>query len=134
MLAVGAWLAERGLFPPQDRPWRVDITLDATMHSDARVFAASIDTRFRVTIQPNEWSFYFCHGGRTSHIRVTDMPRAEGPDEHNLASSTPMLTRVGRLVRQLEQRFGVLLLRTQASIATTLPGSEPMIRAWMMTL
>lgn len=133
-MAVAAWLSERGIFPPPGRPWRIDITLDATVHTPLRVFAETIDTRFHLTILPDEWAYYFSHAGRISRVRVTDVPRAELRDDHNLASATPPLNLTGTLVRQLEQRFAVFLQRHQAVVETTLPGSEPIIRAWVVTL
>lgn len=134
MLAVAAWLSERGIYPPHGKPWRIEIILDATTHSPMRVYAEAIDTRFQVTICSDEWSFYFCHVGRISRVRVTDLPRADIHDDHNLTSATPALKRIGTLLRQLEQRFGASLQRHNATIITTLPGSEPIIRAWVTSL
>lgn len=134
VVAVAAWLSERGIVPPAGQPWRVDICLDAIAHSAARVFAESIDTRFRLVIVPDEWAYYFCHAGRVSEVRVTDTARSPGRDEHNLVTSTPPLKKIGSLVRQLEQRFGATLSRSHAMIQTSLPGTEPIIRAWVMSL
>jgi hypothetical protein len=134
VLAVAAWLSERGIVPPAGHPWRVDICLDAIAHSAARVFAETIDTRFRLVILPEEWAYYFWHAGRVSEVRVTDTVRSPGRDEHSLTAITPPLKKVGTLVRQLEQRFGVSLSRSHAMIETSLPGSGPIIRAWVMSL
>lgn len=132
VLAVGAWLAERGIHPPSDKSWRVQVDIDNEVHN--RVFAETIDTRFQITIHPDHWGYCFSHAGRVSRVRVTDMPHVDGRDEHQLVGATPPLKRVGSLVRHVEQRYGVFLLRHQASIETTLPGSEPIIRAWVATL
>lgn len=133
-LAVGAWLAERGIPSPEGRAWRVDIALGTAAHPLSRVFAESIDTRFQITILPHEWSYYFAHGGRVSRVRVTDSPQPDGRDDYNLASATPALRNLGVLVRQLEQRFQIFLQRPHALIETTLPGAEPIVRAWLTTL
>lgn len=133
VLAVGAWLAERGIVPPQSRSWRIDIALDPMTHTPQRVFAESIDTRFAITILPDEWAYCFCHAGRISRVRIADMPRVDGRDDHQLALATPPLKRIGALVRSVEQRCGVFLQRHQATIETTLAGSEPIIRAWLTT-
>ena len=79
-------------------------------------------------------AFYFCHGGGVSVVRVTDCARSTGRDEHNLTAITPQLKKIGTLVRQLEQRFGATLSRSHAVIETSLAGSEPIIRAWVMAL
>jgi len=133
-LAIGAWLAERGLYPPHDRAWHVEITLDDTARTPMRVFAESIDTRFQLTIRPDEWGYYFSHRGRVSVVRVTDLPRAHLRDDHNLAGATPPLKRIGALLRDLEQRCQVFFQRHRASIETTIPGSEPIIRAWVASI
>jgi hypothetical protein len=132
ILAVGAWLAERGLHPPVDRAWRVRIDVDDSVH--ARVFAETIDTRFQITIHPEHWAYSFCHVGRVTRVCITDMPHVDGRDEHQLVGATPPLKRIGTLMRHVEQRYGIFLLRHQAAIETSLPGSEPIIRAWLMTL
>ena len=134
VVAVGAWLSERGIVPPGAHAWRIDICLDAIPHSAARVFAETIDTRLRLVLLPDQWSYYFCHAGRVSEVRVTDTARSAGRDEHNLATITPPLKSFGTLVRHLEQRFGTGLSRGNAAIETSLAGAEPMIRAWVMTL
>jgi hypothetical protein len=131
-LAVGAWLYERGI-PQPSVAWQIDITLDHGPRATPR-FAEAIDTRFQLFIRHDEWGIYFCHGGRVSRLRVTDLVRPELRDDHNLASSTPPLRRIGTLVRQLEIRYGVHLLRSTAEIATTVPETEPIVRAWLATL
>jgi hypothetical protein len=49
VLAVTAWLSDRGIFAPQDRPWGIQIALD---------------TRLQIMITANEWSYSFAHKGR----------------------------------------------------------------------
>jgi hypothetical protein len=131
-LAVGAWLYERGI-PQPPVAWQIDITLDHEPCT-TRPFAEAVDTRFRLFIRQDEWGIYFCHAGRVSRLRVTDLVRPELRDDHNLASSAPPLRRIGTLVRQLEIRYGVHLLRSTAEITTTVPETEPIVRAWLATL
>jgi hypothetical protein len=131
-LGVGAWLAERGIHAPDSMPWRVQIDIDAEQH--ARVFAETIDTRFQIMIHPDHWGYCFSHAGRVSRIRVADTQYVDGRDDHHLVGATPPLVRIGTLVRQVEQRYGVFLWRHHAHIETTLPGSEPIIRAWAASL
>lgn len=134
VVEIAAWLSERGIVPPAGQTWRVELCLDAIAHSAARVFAEAIDTRFRLVILPDEWAYYFSHAGRVTQVRVTDLARSAARDDHNLAGSTPPLQHIGTLVRQLEQRFGVSLSRSTAMIETSLPGTEPIMRAWVMRL
>jgi hypothetical protein len=133
-LAVGAWLYDRGIHQPQRTPWRIEVTLADTRRSGSRRFAEAIDTRFQVFIETDEWGFCFCHAGKVSRIRVTDLVRPELRDDHNLASTTPPLRRIGTFVRQLEDRYRITLLRADAEIATTLAGSEPIVRTWVTAL
>jgi hypothetical protein len=88
-----------------------------------RVFAESIDTRFQVTIRPDEWSYYVAHRGRVSSVRVTDLPRVHLRDDHNFVAATPPLRRIGTLIREFEQRCHVFLQRATA------PSSIPASRA-----
>ena len=119
VLAVTAWLSDRGIFAPQDRPWGIQIALD---------------TRLQIMITANEWSYSFAHKGRASRVRVTEAPHADGRDDYQLVPFTPPLRQLSRLVRELEQRFKLFLRRRHAAIDTTLAGSAPIIRAWLTTL
>ena len=130
-LAVGAWLYERGI-PLPSVAWRIDVTLDHG--SRAREFAEAVDTRFQLFMRNDEWGIYFAHAGRVSRLRVTDLVRPELRDDHNLASTTPPLRRVATLVRQLETRYGVQLLGSDAAITTTLPETEPIVRSWLASM
>lgn len=134
VMAVGAWLSERGIYPPQHASWSIQITLDGARHSATRVFAESIDTRFQIRIRPDDWGFYFCHAGRTTTVHVTDIARVQGHDDHQLLASTPPLRKIGGLIRDVEMRCRVFLERHQAVIDTSIPGSEPIIRAWVASL
>jgi hypothetical protein len=130
-LAVGAWLYDRGIARPPAQ-WRIDITLDAEVRT--RKFAEALDTRFQLVVLPDEWGFSFWHAGQLSRIRVTDLVRPDLRDDHHLATMTPPLRRIGTLVRQLEARCQRQLIRDDAEIATSVPGSETIVRAWVETL
>ena len=132
-LAVGAWLYDRGIYAAPRAPWRVEVTLDHPRDT-SRGYAEALDTRFQLFILPDEWGYYFSHAGRVSRIRVTDLVHTELRDDHDLASVTPPLRRIGTLVRRLEHRFGITLPRYDANVATSLPGSEPSVRAWVDSL
>jgi hypothetical protein len=132
-LAVGAWLYDRGIYNMPTSQWRVEITLDHA-RDGSRGYAEALDTRFQLFILPDEWGYFFSHAGRVSRIRVTDLVHTELRDDHDLASVTPPLRRIGTLVRRLEHRFAITLPRYEAGVATTLPGSEPSVRAWVDSL
>jgi hypothetical protein len=133
ILAVGAWLVARGLYPPAG-PWRIEISLEATSQPGASSQPRSFYTRFEITIASDAWGYRFCHGDRTSTVRVTDIAQARDRDEHRLAMATPPLKQLGKLLRDLEQRYHVFFGRHHATIRTDLSGSEPMIRAWLASL
>ena len=134
VLAVAAWLSERGIFAPPNRPWGIQIALGTALHVPPPVFAETVDTRLQIMITANEWSYYFAHQGRASRVRITDLPHADGRDDYQLAPITPPLRQLSRLVRELEQRFKLFFRRHHAAIDTTLAGTEPSIRAWLTTL
>lgn len=134
VLAVAAWLSDRGIVAPPDRAWGIQIALGTALQIPPPVFAETIDTRLQIMITANEWSYYFAHKGRASRVRVTDLPHADGRDDYQLAPITPPLRQLSRLVRELEQRFKLFFRRHHAAIDTTLAGTEPIIRAWLTTL
>lgn len=131
---MAAWLSDRGIFAPPNRPWGIQIALGTALQVPPPVFAETIDTRLQITITANEWSYYFAHNGRASRVRVTDLPHADGRDDYQLAPITPPLRQLSGLVRELEQRFKLFFRRHHAAIDTTLAGTEPIIRAWLTTL
>ena len=69
MLAASAWLANRNLIPKDPR-WHVEIVLEAV---------GQPDSRFHLEVYAEEWGFKFCHAGRVSWIRVTDVPFGQSP-------------------------------------------------------
>ncbi len=76
----------------------------------------------------------FVHADRTSSIHITTMASARDRDEHRLLAMTPPLKRLGSLLRELETRYRLFFPRHHAAVRTDLPGSEPMIRAWISSL
>ncbi|MDB4962444.1 MAG: hypothetical protein JWP01_2443 [Myxococcales bacterium] len=127
-LAVAAWLRDRGLSLPAAKSWRVQIALELGDRAASFMFAT---TKFQITIDPQSWGFMFMHGDRTSTILVTNMAAARDADEHRLVAMTPPLKRIGVLLRDLEARYHMFFPRHHAAIRSDIPGSEPMIRAWV---
>ncbi len=129
--ASKSWLDGLGLGPPAIRQWHAEISL-ATLDAAAPVtFDERIDTRFHVDIYAEEWGFFFCHAGRTSWIRVTDIPFVHGRDEFGLLAQAPSLADIGALLRGLENQYHVAFRRKHALVRTNLAGSEPAIRRWV---
>ena len=120
-IATAAWLVERELFPKEPR-WFVEIVLTAG------------DTRLLLELYAEEWGFQFAHDGRTSWIRVTDVPFVHGQDDHKLLHRTPSLRSIGKLVRSIEQQHGLAFTRARAAVRTNIRGGERAVRAWIATL
>ena len=134
-LAAFAWLAERGQPRPTTR-WFVQIALDVVDQPAQRRFDERADTRFHLDIYSEEWAFFFCHAGRASWIRITDIAFAHGRrDDYALLPRTPELARIGELVRALEAEHELSFRREHAHVRTDL--GEPAllaIRNWVVTL
>lgn len=130
-LAVGLWLRDRGIILPTSKTWRIQIALEVNNRPASFAFAP---TKFQLTIAHDSWGFVFVHGDRTSTIHVTNMATARDGDEHRLLAMTPPLKRIGILLRDLEARYRLFFPRHHAAVKTDLPGSEPMIRAWIASL
>jgi hypothetical protein len=131
-LATGAWLAARGLVVPPRTRWEATIALDVVERPALSTFSEARDTRFHVAISSTEWGFYFCHYGRASWIRVTDVPSVHERDDHALLVRVPPLRALGRLVRSLEDTYCVRFRREHAAIRTTIAGAEPPIWEWVL--
>src|SRR5689334_6809997 len=73
------WVDGLGLNPPPGTlRWHAEISLDV-VDGPARVeFDDRTDTRFHIDVYSEEWGYFFCHGGRVSWIRVTDIPFVHG--------------------------------------------------------
>jgi hypothetical protein len=133
-IAAAAWLTERDAPARTLARWNVEIALDVH-EGPARVeYDERVASRFHLDIYAEEWGFFFCHGGRASWIRVTDVPFVHGRDEFGLLDATPSLRDVGTLLRDFERRNGVRFHRDQALVRTTVPDAEARIRAWIRAL
>ncbi len=122
-LASAAWLADRGI-TPEDSRWSVEIELAVR----------GSDTRFVLEVYAEEWGCRFRHAGRTSWIRVTDIPFVHGQDEHALLARTPRLRDIAMLVRALERELDIRFDRDAAKIRTRIRDAEPALRAWVARL
>lgn len=91
-------------------------------------------TRFHIDLYAEEWGVFFCHAGRSSWIRVTDIAFVHGRDDFGLLIRVPPLKDVGVLLRHLEHTHGVHLRRQDALIRTNLTQAEPAIRRWLAQL
>jgi hypothetical protein len=128
-LATSAWLSARGLIAP--RRWDVSIALDARDRAAQHEFDAAVDTRFHISISRDEWGFFFCHAGKASWIRITDVPSVFERDEYGLVADVPPLRDLGSLVQRLEERYNLRFHRQHASIRTNIASAESTIRIWV---
>jgi hypothetical protein len=134
-LAASAWLTSFGLNPPPGAlRWHAEISLDVIDGPARTEYDETRDTRFHIDIYSEEWGFFFCHAGRVSWIRITDIPFVHGRDEYQLLKQTPALPDIGKLMRALETTHGVRFNRPQALIRTNIVAAEPMIRRWLQTI
>lgn len=133
-LAASAWLRDRAATPPAHSRWHVEIALDVVNRRAPTEFDETSATRFHINIYAEEWGTFFCHGGRSSWIRVTDVPFVHGKDDFNLISLMPALEDVGQLLRRVEQANGIRFQREYAAIDTNLPNLEAAVLAWIATL
>lgn len=133
-LAAHTWLRTRGLSAPALRPWHIEISFDVRDAPAAAQFEERTDTRFRLEIYSEEWGFFFCHRGRASWIRVTDIPFVHGRDDFNMLRSTPALEDIGALFRAVQQQHSITFRREHALVRTNVPSAEPAIRVWIQTL
>jgi hypothetical protein len=132
--AARHWLDELQLGAPATPRWHAEISL-ATLDAAAPLtFDERVDTRFHVDIYAEEWGFFFCHAGRTSWIRVTDIPFVHGRDEFGLLAQVPVLAEIGSLLRGLENQHRLVFRRKHALIRTNVAGAEPGIRRWVESL
>lgn len=134
-VAAANWLSARGLDPPPGvQRWHAEISLDH-IDAPARVeFDEATDSRFHIDIYSEEWGFFFCHAGRVSWIRVTDIPFVHGRDDHALLTLTPPLESIGGLLRSLEKKHDLRFYREHALIRTNVVAAETMIRSWLRQL
>ena len=133
-LAASAWLSARGLREPPRQAWDVMIALDVVDHPASPTVTSATDSRFHIAIAAGEWGFFFCHRGKVSWIRVTDVPFINERDEYGLIERTPPLRDLGAIVRELETKFQLAFRREHASIRTNLPEAEGAIRRWLASV
>jgi hypothetical protein len=126
-LASAMWARDRGLEIPASR-WYVEIDL-GTLAAEP-IVDDERDSHFHMGIYSEEWGFKFAHGGRSSWIRVTDVPFAHVRDDFNLLDRTISLAMIGGLLRRLEQTHGITFRRDLAAIRTDLVGASR-IRRWI---
>ena len=134
MLAARAWLAARQLQAPALGRWNATALLAPEDQPPAPDVDDRIDTRFRIEIYSEEWGYFFCHGGRASWVRVTDIAFAHGRDDFQLLPLTPALKDLGQLLRRIENQHAVRFRRELAHVVTNLAGAEPAVRQWVQSL
>ncbi len=133
-LAAAGWLGDRGMQTPSLKRWHVEVSL-ATLDAPAPInYDDRSDTRFHVDVYSEEWGFFFCHQGRASWIRITDIAFVHGRDDFGLLAQVPALPDIGSLMRTLEARHQVEFRRKLALVRTNVPGSETQIRSWVESL
>lgn len=132
--AAAQWVRDRGLPVTPGQRWHIEIALAVGEVPPPVDFDEKSATRFHLDIYSEEWGHYFCHGGRSSWIRVTDLAFVHGRDEHHLLGLTPSLRDVGQLLRHIEQKFAIRFRRDLALVRTNLAGAEAKIRQWLVAL
>ena len=133
-LAAQAWARARALSAPTLTPWHVEISLDVHDGPATHDVDLSRDTRFRLEIYSEEWGVFFCHGGRASWIRVTDIAFVHGRDDFGLLDIVPPLKDVHALLRTIEHQHDIAFRRDHALIRTNVPRAEAAVRAWVLAL
>jgi hypothetical protein len=130
---AASWLSDRNLPLPTTR-WFAEIALDTRDRPAPAEFDERVDTRFHLDLYSEEWGFLFCHGGKVSRIRVTDIPFVHGRDEFQLLAVTPTLGVIGSFLRQLEHDHDIRFRREHALVHTDLPSAELQIRRWVLSM
>jgi hypothetical protein len=134
MRAASAWLDDRRVRSPELKRWHVEVSL-STIDGPAPVnYDDRVDTRFHVDIYSEEWGYFFCHGGRASWIRVTDIPFVHGRDDFKLLAQTPALGDIRDLLRSVETQHQLAFKRKHALVRTNIAGAESAIRSWVESL
>ena len=134
MLAAKTWLTARGLSAPTLQRWHATVLLGPEARVPELDFDERRETRFRIEIYSEEWGFFFCHQGRASWIRVTDIPFVHGHDDFRLLAVAPPLKDLGTFLRVLETQHDLRFQRDHALVRTNLAAAEPTIRSWVLSL
>ena len=133
-LAAQGWLHSRLLSGPGLTSLHVEVSLGVLAQTPPVDFDEQTETRLRIEIYSEEWGVFFCHGGKASWIRVTDIAFAHGRDDFGLLSLLPPLKEVASLVRLIERQHDLVFRRDHPLIRSSLPGAERAVRAWVRTL
>lgn len=133
-LAARTWLAARGLSTPMLRRWHATVLLAPGAEPPRPSFDEARDTRFHLELYSEEWGVFFCHRGRASWVRVTDIAFVHGRDDHKLLAQLPSLDDIGSLLRALEHAHGIGFRRDLAVVRTNVPSAEPAITSWVRSL
>src|ERR1700755_2434276 len=97
--AAVQWLAHRRLSSTGVLRWHVEIALDVVDGPAPTEFDERTATRFHIDIYSEEWGVFFCHAGRSSWVRITDIAFVHGRDDFGLLAAMPMLKDIGALLR-----------------------------------
>jgi hypothetical protein len=130
-LATTAWLSARGYEVPLGFQWEVAIAMSVIDGAVPSTFDSTVDTRFHLSITHDEWGFFFCHGGKVSWLRVTDVVTVQDRDEFKLKDFVPPLRDVANIVRRIEERERIRFHRQHATVRTTIKGGEHAMRIWV---
>lgn len=121
--------------PPTHERWYAEIVMSVTRERPPTDFDEAIATRLHINIYSEEWGIYFCHRGRSSWIRVTDVAFVHGRDDFELFRFMPAsLAQLSALVRRIESTEGIRFERTHPSIKTNIERAEAGIRRWLVSL
>ncbi len=135
VIEAHGWVENLGLHPPPGSlRWHAEISLDVIDGPARTEFDDRVDTRFHIDVYSEEWGFFFCHAGRVSWIRITDIAFVHGRDDHQLLTQTPSLDAIGQLIRQVEAKHNVRFHRQHAIIRTNIAAAEPLLRRWLLTI
>lgn len=130
-VSAAEWLRARGQSTPAMLRWHVEIALDVVDGPAPVEYDDATATRFHIDIYAEEWGVYFCHAGRSSWIRITDIAFVHGRDDYRLLSWVPSLRDVGSLLRRIEHEHNIRFQRHQASVRSNLAKIEPSVRSWL---
>jgi hypothetical protein len=132
--AASTWLSARRLANPGLVRWHVEIAMSIGEEPVVAEFDETAVTRFSLAIYSEEWGVFFCHGGRWSWIRVTDLAFVHTRDDFALLNWVPPLDQIGTLLRRIERDHTLQFRRDRALVETNLPSAEPAIRNWLQGL
>lgn len=113
--------------------WRLALGFPTVPHWFAEIAIEDEGgSRFELHVYGEEWGFAFSHAGRTSWIRVTDVPFVHGRDEYALLPKTPDLLAIHMLLVQLESDHKLAFRLEAAGVRTNVPDCEDLIRNWLV--